>query len=50
MIEFLLLLDTILTVGILIGVWWGVLASHNGDLREVVQAFRDFLDKNKRGG
>ena len=46
MIEFLLLLDTILTVGILVGVWWGVFASKSGDVREVVIAFQEFVKKN----
>lgn len=46
MIEFLLLLDTILTVGILVGVWWGVFASKSGDVREVVIAFQEFVRKN----
>ena len=50
MTQILLISNTIMTAGILVGVWWGVIASHNGDLREVIQAFRDFLEKNKRGG
>ena len=50
MIELLTVCNTVMTAGILVGVWWGVIASHNGDLREVIQAFLDFLEKNKRGG
>ena len=43
----LAILNTVMTFGILAGVWWGVVASKNGDLKEVVQAFRDFLEKNR---
>ena len=43
----LAILNTAMTFGILVGVWWGVVASHNGDLKEVAQAFRDFIEKNK---
>lgn len=41
------ILNTAMTFGILVGVWWGVIASKNGDLKEVAQAFRDFIEKNK---
>lgn len=50
MIEILTICNTIMTAGILVGVWWGVIASHNGDLKEVAKAFREFVEKNKRGG
>ena len=50
MTSILLIANTIMTAGILIGVWWGVIASHNGDLKEVAKAFREFVEKNKRGG
>ena len=43
----LAILNTVMTFGILTGVWWGVVASKNGDLKEVVLAFRDFLEKKK---
>lgn len=36
-----------MTFGILVGVWWSVVASKNGDLSEVAKAFREFLEKNK---
>ena len=42
-----IILNTVMTFGILAGVWWGVVASKNGDLKEVAQAFRDFLEKNR---
>ena len=41
------ILNTTMTLGILIGAWWSVVASHNGDLKEVTQAFREFIEKNK---
>lgn len=42
----LTIFNTVMTFGILVGVWWGVVASHNGDLKEVTKAFKEFIDKN----
>ena len=42
----LAILNTAMTFGILVGVWWGVLASHNGDIKEVAKALREFIGKN----
>ena len=42
----LAIINTIMTAGILIGVWWTVFASHNGDIKEVAKALKEFIDKN----
>jgi len=46
MVELLLFLDTVMTLGILVGVWWSVFAAHNGDLKEVARTLREFVEKN----
>lgn len=46
MLGLLAIIDSIVGIGILIGVWWGNVAAHNGDLREMIAAFQDFLEKN----
>ena len=42
----LLIANTIMTFGILVGVWWGVIASKGGDLAEVAKALKEFAEKN----
>lgn len=42
----LAILNTVMTFGILVGVWWGVIASKGGDLIEVAKALKEFTEKN----
>lgn len=49
MTSILLIANTIMTAGILVGVWWGVIASKGGDLKEVAKSLRAFVEKNFPG-
>ncbi|MGI5831397.1 MAG: hypothetical protein ACOX6D_02530 [Thermoguttaceae bacterium] len=44
----LTILNTVMTFGILIGVWWMVVASQGGPLKEVIKTFKELMDKHFR--